>query len=645
MSDRALLRPLGIAAIIDEAARVVRRRAPLYAAMSLMAAVPLLLASLAFARHVAFYSGPYRFYEPILLRHCLTVAGCLLLRWLSHGAITAAALDDFEGRTPGFWSSWKAALQRSGSLCFGGLALWFAVALSGMVFLVPALIIGPMFLAFPFAVMREDRRYFALLSYAFRRGSQLGGRALALQLALALATLLLVIGLAQLVPILLWLAKNFVAIEATTLERIFSLSNNKLYALGLFLGGFLILEPVRIAAMARLALDDKIRRDGFDILDRVRRLTGVDLTRVAALALALLLLGAGAARAEPVALGEYRQRLARARAEVATQLERVDTSEVDPAALSRAAEGLRDLEVSYRGRRFVIGDPGFRPLIDGLGKDLDEDVERGLARLKKRLDFLSERAAELDDAGVIAGEAEARREVEAILSERRFQARTRMERQATPEDWSFDSAMQRFTNWMRSREWLDGSWWRGVKNWFSSWWNGPVGGKGSWDFDFKDNIQAIIVGAVLLAAAVIAWLLLRRYRRKLEGPTATTSARPRVVSRAPLRAYETTEDTWRGDARRFAAGKEFDLAVRSSYAGLLLTLNSRGWIRFDKTRTNWEYTRAVRRKNRGLAERMEPLNQVFDEKWYGKKGCSEEEYREFRSELDRVVDDVQGEGS
>ena len=109
---------------------------------------------------------------------------------------------------------------------------------------------------------------------------------------------------------------------------------------------------------------------------------------------------------------------------------------------------------------------------------------------------------------------------------------------------------------------------------------------------------------------------------------------------APVVAYETTEESWRSDARRFANGGDFPLAVRSSYAGLLLTLNRLGWIEFDKTRTNWEYLQSVKRRNKTVARRMRPLTKVFDEKWYGKKDCSEEDYQRFREELDRVVREV-----
>ena len=641
MTSRRGLRPLSLPAITDEAARLVRRRPGLYFGLSLPATLPLLFALVAYLRHVSYFAGSVEAYRPILLRHSLLIGLLLVLRWISHGAICHAAAAELEGRPVELGEAWKAALKASPSLVFGGLLAWGLTGFASLMFIFPGLFVAGLLASVPFHVMIEEARWWGILRQAMKTQSGSVIRTLELQLMLLVGLVIGVAGLMALVPFALWLLKAAIPGQTTWLEQGLS-TGNPIYVVSMSVIGLLIMEPVRIIAQFRLALDGKIRREGYDLLDRVTRLTGVDL-RKAALGLLLpllLLVGAGHAEAEPLSVGRYRERLAEARAVVKAQLARLDEGEeLETAELERIEQGLRDLQVRRGERVYSLGSGGMDGFAKSLRKALPEAAIRKLRGLDRRLETLDRGARSIAGADP-RKTMEVEQQVQDILSQSRFQRRAR-HRHDMPRDLStVDSTLQSISNWLSSFKWPRMTWLKTFGDWVSSWFKMPKFNVPKVASGFAGFSQIVIVVILVVVLALVAWAIIRKLNPGGEAVPEVTISMPAGGYTAPVVAYETTEESWRSDARRFAGGGDYPLAVRSSYAGLLLTLNRLGWIEFDKTRTNWEYLQSVKRRNKTIARRMRPLTKVFDEKWYGKKDCTEEDYQTFRAELDRVVREV-----
>lgn len=82
------------------------------------------------------------------------------------------------------------------------------------------------------------------------------------------------------------------------------------------------------------------------------------------------------------------------------------------------------------------------------------------------------------------------------------------------------------------------------------------------------------------------------------------------------------------EAARLASEGDYRSALRLVYLAILLKLDDRELIRFDRTGTNWEYLAKLRPYSE-LQEILRPVTIAFDEKWYGHAPASDEDYREF----------------
>lgn len=71
-------------------------------------------------------------------------------------------------------------------------------------------------------------------------------------------------------------------------------------------------------------------------------------------------------------------------------------------------------------------------------------------------------------------------------------------------------------------------------------------------------------------------------------------------------------------AEQQAKAGDFRRAFRLVYLAALVALDTGGVLRFDRSKTNWEYLRALRASGRGdIYQAMTPLTREFDHVWYG----------------------------
>lgn len=643
MKTRKGLRPLGLVAMIDEATRLVRRRPGVYFGISLPVMLPLVLAFIAYLRYVYWYDGAFQNYEAGLIQRSLLLALFFLLRFISHGALCHAAIRDIEGYEPSIWESWREALKNIGPLLFGGLLFWGLTVVSVPFFVIPALFVAAIFAGFPFFVMIEKRHHFRLIGHSFRSSSGQISKIMSMHAVLFFGMALTAMGAWVSLPALLNLFQMFLASDVTVYLKILSFKN-PVYPWALFLFCVLLFEPVRVLAQVRINLDAKIRKEGYDLLDRVTLLTGVNLKVAALLLAALTLFGVNTASAETISYDAYQSRIDDTQSLIDSQLDELERgNDVEVGRLRRAFDRLEDIDLDYQGRSIRIPKTNTKDFLDKIASAPTAQVENDLKSLKARLNYLSRGLKTLDRQ---QGQAQtARDQVKQILDQDRFKRRRRHGHDKDIGQSTVDSFFQKMVNTIKSIKVPEIPWWTSFKKWLGSLFQRSptinTGGGFSWGSVGWQSIAITVL--VLVALAVVAYIAF--YRSSLvgsgDGSEDYVLTTPMAQNFDPVVAYETTEDRWRTDARRFASSGQYDFAVRSSYAGLLLTLNSRGWIEFDRTRTNWEYQRDVKKKSRKLAEDMAPLTRVFDEKWYGKKDCNEDDYGEFRQGLDTLLTDLE----
>lgn len=147
--------------------------------------------------------------------------------------------------------------------------------------------------------------------------------------------------------------------------------------------------------------------------------------------------------------------------------------------------------------------------------------------------------------------------------------------------------------------------------------------------------------------ALLVWLKSRRNRKLDDGRPTTLdggydgqSLRGAVV---PEESY--SEDHWRREARLLARQGDHRGAIRALYTGVLLFLQRAGRLKFDKGKTNWEHVRELRRNDRGLAARLEPLTRTFDVAWYGQKPVEPVAFDEFLKDADGFTATASGDAS
>jgi hypothetical protein len=87
-----------------------------------------------------------------------------------------------------------------------------------------------------------------------------------------------------------------------------------------------------------------------------------------------------------------------------------------------------------------------------------------------------------------------------------------------------------------------------------------------------------------------------------------------------------------------ARSGEFREAFRLVYLATLVALDSGGVLRFDRSKTNWEYLRALRSAGHAeIYDSMRPLTHDFDRLWYGFKGAGMADFQRARKEYERLT--------
>ena len=126
-------------------------------------------------------------------------------------------------------------------------------------------------------------------------------------------------------------------------------------------------------------------------------------------------------------------------------------------------------------------------------------------------------------------------------------------------------------------------------------------------------IKALLIALLAGVFAVLVWVLVRWLRSR--GP----GSRPLLDNETEEALVEARDsDSLYALAEQRAGAGDYRLALRYIYLALLVALDTDGVLRFDRSKTNWEYLRALRAEGRSdVYDAMAPLTREFDRIWYG----------------------------
>jgi hypothetical protein len=344
---------------------------------------------------------------------------------------------------------------------------------------------------------------------------------------------------------------------------------------------------------------------------------------------------AGAAGRAPLSLPEYRAALRQARALAVAALgdQRRSFQQV-PAARARIRAAL-PLQVQVRMSSGVVSvdnRPVVRTLFQALGRRPPEEQRRGLRRFVAALDDLQAATAAPSPA---IDRPRADRVLRAVLSRPEYRP---------PSDEP--SWLDRFLLWLQ----------RLLDRWFGR--RAPAAPR-------EDGLaRLMLAGVVLLLAVLVAriiWLVLPDLRR----PRRREAERPGGEVMVPREPAELL-----AEAEREAAAGRYREALRLTYLAMVTRLDRAGVLPEDRSRTHWELLRDLRRLTRdretqalgsrlsavgegapavtdrrqppadgllsSLIDLLAPVTRRLDERLYGGRTATAEDYQECRGAHDQI---------
>ena len=168
-------------------------------------------------------------------------------------------------------------------------------------------------------------------------------------------------------------------------------------------------------------------------------------------------------------------------------------------------------------------------------------------------------------------------------------------------------------------------------NWFERQWERFLG----WIFDLLgrgDGGLSTIWGYVAAGAAgIIVLLVIGYWLRSLSGQFSAEINLP-ATSDAD---YDLSAGDALDRAETLAGGGDYREAVRYLYLSTLLSLDEKGMLRFDRSKTNREYLRQV--SGSDFAPTLGSVIDVFDRVWYGFQPIDKDTYATYATQVEELV--------
>ncbi len=145
-------------------------------------------------------------------------------------------------------------------------------------------------------------------------------------------------------------------------------------------------------------------------------------------------------------------------------------------------------------------------------------------------------------------------------------------------------------------------------------------------------IKGLVVVLGIAAFAALVYVLMQMLGRRV------ARAQPLALDETEAALVDARDtDSLRALAEQQAAQGEFRRAFRLLYLAMLVALDTAQVLRFDRSKTNWEYLRALRAAGQSAVyAQMTPLTRDFDRIWYGFAPADAADYARARAQFDAV---------
>jgi len=142
-------------------------------------------------------------------------------------------------------------------------------------------------------------------------------------------------------------------------------------------------------------------------------------------------------------------------------------------------------------------------------------------------------------------------------------------------------------------------------------------------------LWVIVAALFVFLVWIIAQIIGRRQRRMK--PLALSDSEEALVDARD-------KDTLMSLAEKHAKAGDYRAAFRLVYISTLIALDTDGILRFDRSKTNWEYVRQLRSSGRvDIYEVLMPLTRDFDRTWYGLSPTTPDVYRKAVVEYEKLT--------
>jgi hypothetical protein len=585
-------RPRSVIEILDASLLLLRHRWLSFYACASLGTVPLILLGLVYFHWLGTLVEST---DPALFRRwTLWWALAMTAAWGVYGLARAAVAQMALAGARGVWLTPAEALARSWrqgwSASVVGMASFALVGLAGLLFLVPGLLLAlAWWVAVP-ALLEEKQAPLAALGRSVALTAGHRGRAFHLWLAFLAVWTLALLNLYLLSRGAVETFGSAAGLDSSRMLHEMQPANFG-FAAVLVATAFFLLAPLKSVADALYYLDLRVRREGADLQERLRRLRA----GAPVVGLALLFFGAPASALD---LAEYQRQVGslRRQVEAAKSPEDVRWSEV---------ERLRDQLVESPDQ------PPVRVRNEWLlGWESDEEkatLLHSLEALERSLGTTggSGDRPDVDPANLLAE----------VLQEPQFQRLAER-----PELSEFVSRL-RFEGGQ--------GWWAGFRAWVEKTIFAPLNlGLRRPDVQVPPHLGRILTGLLVFTMLV---LLVLGVRKALSQPRFTVEAhtarrsRPVLTASATENALDHSVDEWEEFAQEWLRHGDVRQAVRALYLASLVHLHRERLIDYNRALTNWVYVRHFR----GEPEQKQILAGItgaFDEVWYGERPCPPERY-------------------
>lgn len=402
--------------------------------------------------------------------------------------------------------------------------------------------------------------------------------------------LVLGLNLHLITQLLLSLGRGLFGFDVTFVERFTSL-DNPTWVATVAAVTFALFEPVRAATSTLMLIDGRVRQEGLDLIAQVEQLPARKKPKGVALAIALALTFSLPARGESALL----ERAGKVTDECSMRVDLGPMERVTPGEQSSLSRLITRVE-----RRAYE----------------DEDCEGAEADLREGLRLY----AELQDQ---PAPVDAQGTVKSILSRREFQTGPDPDAPAVEEPEAPEAP-----GWLARL-------FKAIWEWLSKQRDDererplPTEPSGS---PAMAGANAVMIGALVLVAAVLLFILIRSFKRKKTEQTELDESgglTQQPLDHDTMSALSKPPETWAGLADELAAKGEYREAIRHLYLALLSRLHRDGVIDYDPTLSNWEYLFAFKGAS-SLKAGFKELTRRFDFAWYGNLGVDSLAYAMFR---------------